>query len=209
MGNFDLLTFDPARAIASRFTTDPAGEYYGVWSADGKTVIFNSTRRGNYDLFRKSVGGAGTEELVFADSTDKVPTSLSRDGRYLLYFTGGGQRYRLWRLLLTPEQAGAPLHAEPLLNTPGNERWARFSPSTIRWIIFEADDSGREEIYAAPFAAPTERQAHFPERGACRAGGRTDGPSSISIPPGICRKRRCAWSVTPWRSPRCVPCSRA
>jgi Tol biopolymer transport system component len=164
VGNFDLLAFDLTRGITSRFTTDAAGEYYGVWSADGKTVVFNSTRGGNYDLFRKSASGAGAEELVFADNTDKVPISLSSDGRYLLYYTGGGQRYRLWRLLLTPGQAGTPLRPEPLLNTQGNERWARFSPDD-RWIAFEADDSGRSEVYAAPFAAPMERRRISPNGG--------------------------------------------
>jgi len=156
VANFDLLAFDLARGSASRFTTDAGGEYYGVPSADGRTVIFNSTRLGNYDLFRKPASGTGPEELVFADETDKVPTSLSSDGRYLLYFTGGGQRYRLWRLPLVPAHAGAPLRPEPLLETSSNERWAHFSPDD-RWIVYETDESGRQEIYVAPSSRPMEK----------------------------------------------------
>jgi serine/threonine protein kinase len=156
VGNFDLWAFDLARGLMSRFTTDAGGEYYGVWSADGRTVIFNSTRRGNYDLFRKAASGAASEELVFADATDKVPTSLSSDGRYLLYYTGGGQRFKLWRLRLSPEHAGGRLEPEPLLDTPFNERWAQFSPDD-RWIAYETDESGRTEIYAAPSSQPTAK----------------------------------------------------
>ena len=77
VGNFDLWTYDLARGVPVRFTTDPAGEYFGVWSADGRTVIFNSTRKGHYDLYRKSANGAGSDELVYADGTDKVPVSWS------------------------------------------------------------------------------------------------------------------------------------
>lgn len=156
VGNFDLWAFDLAQGFSRRFTTDAGGEYYGLWSADGRTVIFNSTRRGNYDLYRKPASGTGPEELLFADATDKVPNSVSSDGRYLLYFTGGGQRFKLWRLPLIPQPAGAALQPEPLLNTPFNEWWAQFSPDD-RWIVYQTDESGQSEIYAAPFSQPTAK----------------------------------------------------
>jgi len=156
VGNFDLWSYDLARGAPQRFTTDPAGEYYGVWSADGRTVIFNSTRKGHYDLYRKSASGAGPEELVYADATDKVPSSWSRDGRSLVYFTGGGSQFRLWLLRLTPDQPGAPLTPVPLLGTTFNERSASLSPDD-RWVAYVTDESGRNQVYVAPFARPTEK----------------------------------------------------
>ncbi len=156
VGNFDLWTYDLARGVPLRFTTDPAGEYFGVWSADGRTVIFNSTRKGHYDLYRKSANGAGSDELVYADGTDKVPVSWSRDGRSLLYYTGGGMQYRLWVLRLTPDQPGGPLTPAPLLGTSFNETNARFSPDD-RWVAYTTDESGRTEAYVAPFAQPTQK----------------------------------------------------
>jgi Tol biopolymer transport system component len=156
VGNFDLWTYDLARGVPRRLTTDPAGEYYGVWSADGRTIIFNSTRKGHYDLYRKAANGAGPEELVYADNTDKVPVSWSHDGRYLLYYTGGGAQYRLFVLRLTPDQPGGPLTPTPLLDTAFNEGNARFSPDD-RWVAYTTDESGRSEVYVAPFARPAEK----------------------------------------------------
>jgi eukaryotic-like serine/threonine-protein kinase len=155
VGNYDLWKYDLERDLATRFTTDPAGEYYGVWSDDGRSVIFNSTRRGHYDLYRKPADGAGPEELVYADDTDKVPLSWSHDGRYLLYMIGGGRRYELRLLSLTPERPGSALKVVPFLDTRFNERWAEFSPDG-RWVAYETDESGRSEIYAVPFSKPTE-----------------------------------------------------
>ncbi len=155
LGNFDLWAFDLERGLANRFTTDAGGEYYGRWSADGGTVFFNSTRRGNYDLYRKSASGMGPEELVFADGTDKVPTSVSNDGRQLLYFTGGGEHFQLSRLPLRPDPDGGQRRPERLLDTTADERWAQFSPDD-RWIAFESSVSDRPEVYVAPAAQPTE-----------------------------------------------------
>ena len=38
----------------------------------------------------------------------------------------------------------------PLLNTPFNEPWARFSPDG-KLIAYTSDESGREEVYIQPF----------------------------------------------------------
>ena len=156
VGNYDLWMYDMARGLPSRFTFDPAGEYWAVWSADGKTVIFNSTKKGHYDLYRKPAAGGGAEELVYADDTDKVPTSWSPDGRYVLYFTGGGPHFDMWELPLTPRRPGTALMASPMVPPHFNEKHARFSPDQ-GWVVYDSDESGRSEIYVAPFPRPSEK----------------------------------------------------
>jgi eukaryotic-like serine/threonine-protein kinase len=47
VGNYDLWMYDVVRKLPTRFTVDPAGEYWGVFSPDGRSVIFNSTRKGH------------------------------------------------------------------------------------------------------------------------------------------------------------------
>src|SRR5262249_1703610 len=42
--NSDIWTFDVARGLPSRFSFDPAQEFYAVWSPDGKSIVFNSSR---------------------------------------------------------------------------------------------------------------------------------------------------------------------
>jgi Tol biopolymer transport system component/tRNA A-37 threonylcarbamoyl transferase component Bud32 len=156
VGNYDLWKYDLDRGLATRFTSDPAGEYYGQWSADGQSVIFNSTRRGHYDLYRKSVSGGDAEDLLYADDTDKVPVSWSHDGKYLLYYQGGGPRYRLWLLPLTPARPGTALAPLPFLDSHFNEGFAQFSPDD-RWVAYTTDESGQSEVFAAPFVRPNEK----------------------------------------------------
>jgi len=155
-GNYDLWMYDTKRGLPTRLTFDPGGEYFGIWSADGRSIIFNSTRKGHYDLYRKSANGAGPEELVYADETDKVPTGWSHDGKSLLYFTGGGEHYKLYLLPLTLERPGTPLKSAPLLNTGFDEYSAKFSPDD-RWIAYETNQSGQNEVYVAPSSRPAEK----------------------------------------------------
>ncbi len=172
-GNYDLWTYDIARGLPTRFTSDPAGEYYAAWSSDGRTVIFNSTRKGHYDLYRKSANGAGTEELLYADELDKVPMSWSRDGNFLLYYTGGGSRKQLWVLPLTPERPGAALKSRPFRQSQFNESFGQFSPDG-QWVLYESDESQRPEVYVAPFSRPTEQHRISPN-GGYRPRWRQDG----------------------------------
>ena len=155
-GNYDMWTYDLARGVRERVTTDPAREDVGVWFPDGESVVYDSTRLGHYDLYRKSVNGNGPEELLFADDTDKVPSDVSHDGENLLYFTGGGSRFQLFLLPLSRSDPGAAIEPVALLGTEFNESFARFSPDD-QWIAFQTDESGRQEVYVAPFSRPRDK----------------------------------------------------
>jgi len=82
--NTDLWTYDLLRRLLTPFTFDPAAESNAVWSRDGHTVVFDSARKGHYDLYRKAANNSGTEELVYVDDSEKQPDSLSPDGKFLL-----------------------------------------------------------------------------------------------------------------------------
>ena len=173
LGNYDLWLFDVARGLPTRFTSDPGGEYYGVWSPEGTSVILNSTRKGHYDLFRGLANSAGSEEVLYADDTGKVPTSWSSDGKHLLYFTGGGSRHEIFVLPLTPDRPGEPLKPEPFLKTGFNELFGQFSPDG-QWVVYSSDLSGQSEIYVTPFSRPKERH-QISTNGGGRPRWRRDG----------------------------------
>jgi hypothetical protein len=97
----------------------------------------------------KATSGSGAEKLLFEDSLNKYPLSWSPDGRLLLYGSTGLQTNNDLLLL--------PLSGErkpiPFLQTQFSEARGRFSPDG-RWMAYQSDESGRMEVYAAPFPGP-------------------------------------------------------
>jgi Tol biopolymer transport system component len=153
-GNMDIWLYDVARGLPRRFTFDPASDFEAVWSPDGRTIVFSSGRKGHFDLYRKSASGSVEEEPLYTDNLEKRPTSISPDGKSLLYFTVGDPKTGndLWIL---PDPLGPPGTAKPysLLQSQSNELNGMFSPDG-HWIAYQSDETGRYEIYVAPFPGP-------------------------------------------------------
>jgi hypothetical protein len=146
----DLWVLGLARGTASRLTSDPATDWFPVWSADGGRLLFASTRLGAMSLFQKAVGGGQEEpaaEGVVSAAAATYPNDMSGDGRYLLYAQGTPRGYDLGVLTLVGEGK-----ASTFLSTPFNEVQGRFSPNT-RWVAYASDESGRFEVYVRPFPA--------------------------------------------------------
>jgi eukaryotic-like serine/threonine-protein kinase len=142
----DIWLVDIARGLRTRFTFDPAEEWGSVWSPDGSRVVFNSNRKGRFDLYQKASSGAGAEEELLVDSRDKFPIDWSPDGRFILFGDGAtAATADLWVLPLFGDRKPFPFLQTPFGEVPG-----RFSPDS-RWIAYASDDSGRNEVYVAPF----------------------------------------------------------
>jgi hypothetical protein len=157
-GDGDLWLYDVVRGLRTRFTFGPAPHIYPVWSPDGHVIVFASNPTGRFDLYRKPADGSGNEELLYADNLLKAPTSFSPDGRYLAYEVGsdpqtGGD---IWIL---PDPLGAPGASKPypFLRTEFSEQRPQFSPDG-HWIAYQSNESGRYEVYVAPFPGPGGKQ---------------------------------------------------
>ena len=146
----DLWVLGLARGTTSRLTSDPATDWFPVWSADGGRLLFGSNRLGVTTPFQKVVGGGQEEpaaESVFSAAGATSPSDMSGDGRLLLYAQLTQRGYDLGVLTLTGERK-----ASTFLGTPFNEAQARFSPNT-RWVAYASDESGTFEVYVRPFPA--------------------------------------------------------
>jgi hypothetical protein len=145
-GTSDLWVIETARQVATRLTTDPGNDQAPVWTPDSQSVVFHSDRAGNFDLFRKRVGGFGEEERLLETPESEFPTSVSSDGRWLLFGVEGEKTDGdIWVLPLDGE--GEP---RPLLQTPEAEWPGAFSPDG-RFVTYFSLESGRFEIYVTPF----------------------------------------------------------
>jgi Tol biopolymer transport system component len=152
--NTNIWLYDVANGLPTPFTFDPATELDAVWSPDERTMVFASSRKGHFDIYRKSADGSGVEEPLYSDNLEKRPTSISPDGKFLLYYTIGDPTTGsdLWIL---PDPLGPPGTAKPysLLQSQFNEMQGKFSPDG-HWIAYQSDATGRNEIYVVPFPGP-------------------------------------------------------
>jgi Tol biopolymer transport system component/tRNA A-37 threonylcarbamoyl transferase component Bud32 len=178
-----IWIYDIARGLRTRFAVDTASERDAVWSADGRTIVFSSNRKGRFDLYRKFAEGVGLEELVYEDMLDKTPMSISPDGKSLLYFSSSASNTGrdLWIL---PDPLGAPGSAKPYpyLQTHFDEWYGQFSPDG-HWIAYQSDESGRQEIYVAPFPGPGGKR-HISTSGGTYPRWRGDGKEIFYIDSG-------------------------
>jgi Tol biopolymer transport system component len=143
-GNTDIWLLDGART--SRFTFDAALDQYQVWSPDGTRIAFDSNRTGVRDLYIKPAGGVGAEERLVESAQVKMANHWSRDGRFLLFHSIDPQSGRdLWVVPLDGDR-------KPwvFLKTTFEERLANLSPDG-RWVAYESNESGRDEIYVRSF----------------------------------------------------------
>jgi Tol biopolymer transport system component len=143
-GNIDVFLMDSIRP--NRLTFDAAIDGYPVWSPDGDRVAFRTNRKGIFDLFETSPGITGSDSPLVESSQTKIPTSWSRDGRFVLYYTVDPMTARdIW--LLARDGDRKPF---PFLNTRFDEFNGQFSHDG-RWVAYESNESGQSEIYVRPF----------------------------------------------------------
>ncbi len=176
----DLWIYDTARGLPTRFTFDPKIDREPVWSPDGKTLYFSSDRKGAFNLYRKASNGTGTEELLLEDSQVKTPSSISPDGKFLLYHRSGEKTLTdMWSLPL--QNPGAKMEPQAFLQTPFVEGAGRFSPDG-QWVAYQSNESGQNQVYAAPFPGPGGKRQISPA-GGNRPRWRKDGKEIFYVSP--------------------------
>jgi Tol biopolymer transport system component len=153
-GTLDIWIYDLDRGVKTRFTFDPADDDDPTWSPDGSTIVFDSARKGSYNLYQKPANGAHPEELLYEDKATKYPTSWSADGKYVLFDRSdpqGKTKTDLWVLPMFGDRKPFPF-----LETEFNEHLGEFSPDG-KWVTYVSNESGREEVYAVAFPKPGGR----------------------------------------------------
>ena len=168
-GKLALWLIDFSRGTSTRFTFGSADTENPIWSPDGKRILFASNPDGHFDLYQKPANGATGEELLLKSDETKFATSVSRDGRFLLYYSIDPKTQRdLWVLPLEGDK-------KPFLflRTASNESDGHFSPDG-QWVAYVSDESGRNEIYLRRFSP-----------GSAAAGADTGGKWQVSYGGGL------------------------
>jgi Tol biopolymer transport system component len=144
---------DLARESVAPFTVDAAVDGFPLWSPDGTQIVFESTRKGTFDLFIRPSSGASPEQLLLETADSEWPLDWSKDGLFLLYQRSDLKtKWDLWALPMT----GSERTPVVVANSPFAERMGQFSPDG-RWLAYETNESGRPEIVAQAFPKATGR----------------------------------------------------
>jgi Tol biopolymer transport system component len=144
----DIWIIDLARGVRSRLTFEPGYKIAPRWSSDGQQIVYTVAALHD-DLFLRNSGGGERQDLLRSDA-DKQATDWSRDGRYLAYnqVDSTSSSTGVWILPLAEKDK-----PRPFVDAEANERDGRFSPDG-RWMLYTSDESGRNQIYVAPFPGP-------------------------------------------------------
>jgi Tol biopolymer transport system component len=157
-GSRDIWVIDATQGTTTRLTFNPADDDDPVWSPDGRSLAFASTRAGEPKIYLKPADGSGEERLI--SDVPGVPTDWSADGQLLLFTsTTAKTRGDIWAVT-NPESASGPTTSTPLLATSSNEFHGQLSPDG-RWLAYTSDESNGsgDSVYVRPFPADGRHDA--------------------------------------------------
>jgi serine/threonine protein kinase len=142
----DLWLWDLGRSTLSRLTAVPGRDVLQIWTPDSRRVIFSSERAGGRNLFSVAADGTGAVERLLESPNTQYPMALAPDGRRLIFSDETPQT----SIDLMALELDGTRRVTPLLQSRFVERNGAVSPDG-RWLAYEADDSGRFEIYVRPY----------------------------------------------------------
>jgi Tol biopolymer transport system component len=168
-GNPDIWLLETMRGVRSRFTFEPPPNYSARWSPNGRRLVYNSNRRGVFDLYLKSSSGTGDEELLLATPQNKSASDWSPDGKMILFRSVDPETsHDLWAMPVDGDRKPFPV-----VRTNFVEAFGQFSPDG-KWIAFQSNESGRYEVYVQPFPGPGAKN-QVSTRGGAQMRWRRDG----------------------------------
>ncbi|HEY0158087.1 MAG TPA: protein kinase [Thermoanaerobaculia bacterium] len=167
----NLWMVDVTRGVRTRLTFDVRSQS-PVWSPDGGQLAFGSARQSTQSALELTVMDFATrrERQFRTTPGDKIPGGWSPDGR-LLFYTSYGVGSRTGSDLQYVTIADGLSHV--YLASPFDDASPRMSPDG-RFVAYQSRESGRWQIYIAPFPATGQKWPVSPE-GAVVPRWRQDG----------------------------------
>jgi eukaryotic-like serine/threonine-protein kinase len=188
-GIADLWALDLARATRTRLTfsngvTTNATIGGATWTPDGKTIFYSSGAVGLFQIYAKAADGSSPERLVLQSAdASAFPSSVSPDGRYLLYMRRSQNETgaHIWALPLSGNGKPGDEKPFPIVQDAFDERVATVSPDG-KWLAYQSNESGRPEIYITAFPAGGAKW-QVSNNGGATPKWRRDGKESFFLDP--------------------------
>jgi Tol biopolymer transport system component len=166
----DIFLRDLERGVTTRLVQGP-GVLEPILSPDGRRVAYSKVGGPSSGIAIRSTAG-GSEEIVLSSPELMLIEDWSRDGRLLLGIQSTGQRSPNRAVIVPLEGDRKPVVVIDLpvgatLDEP------RFSPDG-NWVVYNAADSGRQEVYVSPLP-PTGERWQLSTDGGAQGRWRSDG----------------------------------
>jgi serine/threonine protein kinase/Tol biopolymer transport system component len=153
----DVYTYEWARDFTTRLTSDPAVDSYPVWSPDGRTIVFASSRgvKQLANLYWASADGSGEAHRLTSTDDRQLATSWHPSGKYLAFDQQISPQQ--WDLMVLPmDVSGSGWKAGTatrVMSRIAQRPTAVFSPDG-RWLAYTSNESGRSEVFVRSFPGP-------------------------------------------------------
>jgi serine/threonine-protein kinase len=158
----DVYTYEWGRDFTTRLTADSAVDSNPIWSPDGRTILFSSSRGAGQlaNLYWVAADGSGEAHRLTESEQRQLASSWHPSGKYVAVDQQISQQQ--WDLMVVPMEssgsgwtAGTPTR---LLSKINQRPAAAFAPDG-RWLAYTSNESGRSEVFVRAFPGPgTARQ---------------------------------------------------
>ena len=151
-GELDIWVYELPAGPFTRVTFE-GNDDDPTWTPDGKRILFDSDRGRGNAFWMVPWDGSGPAELALDRSKIAFRTSWLPGGREFLFQeeTVGAKSD------IGVAIPGKPDSTRMLLTGPYNETWPAVSPDG-RWLAYQSDESGRDEIYVRPLRGEGTRR---------------------------------------------------
>jgi serine/threonine-protein kinase len=124
----------------------------GAWSPDGRTIAFNSDRRGEMNLWLRNLSDASEHQLTQGPGGDYQP-NWSPDGQTIVFFSARAGNADIWAVRVSNGVL------TQLTRDPGTDNNPFFSPDGSL-IAFISDRSGRSEVWVMNSDGSSQRSIY-------------------------------------------------
>ncbi|MEZ0335979.1 MAG: hypothetical protein ACAI18_18465, partial [Gemmatimonadales bacterium] len=136
-----------------RVTDDQSHNTSPAWLPRPVSLLYVSNREGGRDIYQVALTASGRpahEAIRLTTGLNAATVSASADGRHLAYATFR-RTSNVWSLPIPGSGSVNVSQAEPV--TTGSQEIEAFEISADgRWLVFDADRSGTQQLYRMPLA---------------------------------------------------------
>jgi CSLREA domain-containing protein len=121
----EIFTMNPDGTGVKQLTKNNLNDLFPSYSADGKKIVFQSDRTGNFEVFVMNADGTGQTNLTKNPATDARP-SFSPNGQKILFDSARGSTSNNGDVFIMNADGTGQ---KPLTTNPEEDSDATFSPS--------------------------------------------------------------------------------